>query len=258
MWKAIRTNITVGLLLVTPLVITAFVAHYLFTFLTNQLIGFFPRGIRDQQLDIVLRLASLLLVLVVLFFVGLLVRNIIGRRIYQVGDRLLTRIPFINRIYIATRQVIDAFITQRETVFNQVVLIQYPRKGIFSMGFLTATAPYSFRKNIPEGRPQDDYVAVFIPTTPNPTSGWLCYVPKEDVIPIPYSGGDAMKLVISAGVVYPGEAGTAPPPSLVDKLHHIFRREPQKGVVTAAPVAADPPDNPPAPAGTSGEHTTGT
>ncbi len=237
MWKAIRTNITVGLLLVTPLVITAFVARYLFTFITNQLIGFFPRAIRDQQLDIVLRVASLLLVLLLLFFIGVLVRNIIGRRIYQLGDSIITRIPFVNRIYIASRQVIDAFITQRETVFNQVVLVQYPRKGIFSIGFKTASAPYSFRKNIPEGKPQDDYVAVFIPTTPNPTSGWLCYVPKEDVTPLPYSSGDAMKLIISAGVVYPGDIGSAPPPSLVDKLHNLFKRE------APSPPPPAPPDD---------------
>lgn len=240
MWKAIRTNITVGLLLITPLAITAFVANYLFTFITNQLIGFLPPGIRGEQHEIVLRIASLLLVLVVLFFIGLLVRNIIGRRIYQIGDRLITRIPFISRIYIATRQVIDAFVTQRETVFNQVVLIEYPRKGVYSMGFLTATTPYSFRQHIPEGRPQDEYVAVFIPTTPNPTSGWICFVPRRDVIPISYSGGDAMKMIISAGVVYPGEAGNVPPPSLVDKLHNIFRRD-------AAKDSTPPPASTPAP-----------
>lgn len=238
MLKAIRTNITVGLLLVTPLVITAFVAHYLFTFITNQLIGFFPQAIRDAQIDIVLRVASLLLVLIVLFLIGVLVRNIIGRRIYQLGDSLITRIPVVNRIYIASRQVIDAFVTQRETVFNQVVLVEYPRKGVYSMGFMTATTPYSFRKHIPEGKPQDDYVAVFIPTTPNPTSGWLCFVAKKDVIPISYAGGDAMKLIISAGVVYPGDNGATPPPSLVDKLHQIFRREGHKPVAVPAPAPA--------------------
>lgn len=240
MWKAIRTNITVGLLLVTPLVITAFVAHYLFTFLTNRFIGFFPRAYRDVGVDFLLRIASLILVLIVLFLIGVLVRNIVGRRIYQLGDALITRIPVVNRIYIASRQVIDAFVTQRETVFNQVVLVEYPRKGIFSMGFMTATSPYSFRKMIPEGKPQDDYVAVFIPTTPNPTSGWLCFVPKEDVTPIPYASGDAMKLIISAGVVYPGDIGSAPPPSLVDKLHQIFRRETAKPpVAAAAPAPAE-------------------
>ncbi|HMP90448.1 MAG TPA: DUF502 domain-containing protein [Kiritimatiellia bacterium] len=225
MWKAIRTNITFGLILVTPLVITAFVANWLFTLITNQFVGFFPRAYRDEDLGFLLRVASLFVVIMILFLIGVLARNIIGRRIYTLSDRILARIPVVNRIYIATRQVIDAFITQRETVFNQVVMIQYPRKGIFSVGFLTATTPYSFRKNIPEGRPADDYVAVFIPTTPNPTSGWLCFVPKEDVTPLPYSSGDAMKMIISAGVVYPGDAGSAPPPSLVEKLHNLFRKD---------------------------------
>ncbi|HMO50919.1 MAG TPA: DUF502 domain-containing protein [Kiritimatiellia bacterium] len=251
MWKAIRANITVGLILVTPLVITAFVANWLFRLVTNQFLGLFPRAYRDAELDFLLRIASLVVVLIVLFLIGVLVRNIVGRRIYQLGDRILARIPVVNRIYIASRQVIDAFITQRETVFNQVVLVQYPRKGIYAMGFLTASAPYSFRSFIPQGRPGDEFVAVFIPTTPNPTSGWLCYVPREDVTPIPYTSGDAMKLIISAGVVYPGESGAPPPPSLVDKLHHLFRRD--AGVKDAGtkppepepgPVTPPPPESP--------------
>lgn len=243
MWKAIRTNILVGLILVTPLVITAFVANWMFTFITNASLGFFPKAYRDSDLQFLLRIASLLIVIVILFFVGVLVRNIIGRRIYQLGDAILTRIPFINRIYVGSRQVIDAFLTQRETVFNQVVLIQYPRKGIYSMGFLTAAAPYSFRKHIPEGRPTDEYVAVFIPTTPNPTSGWLCYVPREDVIPMPYTSGDAMKTIVSAGVVYPGDLGAPPPPSLVEKLHNLFKKD------AAVPPAPEvPPPSPPPPA----------
>lgn len=226
MWKAIRTNITVGLVLVTPLVITAFVANWLFTITTNQFIGLFPQAIRDENLGFVLRIAALLIVIFVLFVIGVLARNIVGRRIYQLGDRVLAKIPVVNRIYIAARQVIDAFITQRETVFNQVVIVQYPRKGIYALGFMTATAPYSFRKHIPEGRPGDEFVAVFIPTTPNPTSGWLCYVHREDITPVPYSSGDAMKLIVSAGVVYPGDGNDPPPPSLAEKLHNLFRRDP--------------------------------
>ncbi|HMO04606.1 MAG TPA: DUF502 domain-containing protein [Kiritimatiellia bacterium] len=225
MFKAIRTNIFVGLILVTPLVITAFVANWLFTVITNQFVGLFPRAYRESDLEFLFRIAALLLVIVVLFFVGLLVRNILGRKLYQFGDRVLTRIPVINGIYVAIRQVIDAFLTQRETLFNQVVLIEYPRKGLFSVGFLTATAPHSFRKHIPAGGPGDEFVAVFIPTTPNPTSGWICFVPREDVHPLPYSSGDTMKMIISAGVVYPEDAGSAPPPSLVEKLHNLIRKE---------------------------------
>ena len=240
MWKAIRTNIIVGLLLVTPIVIAIFVANGLFNVITNRFVVFFPAeylaGERRFFWTIAFRMAALLVVILFLFLVGVFVRNIIGRRIYQLGDQILTRIPFINWIYIATRQVIDAFITQRETVFNQVVLVEYPSKGIFSMGFLTAASPYSFRKHIPDGRQGDEFVAVFIPTTPNPTSGWLCFVPRDRVKPLPYSGSDAMKLVISAGVVYPGDLDAAPPPSLVDKLHQLFRRDPP-----AASAAPPPP-----------------
>lgn len=239
MWKAIRTNIFVGLILVTPLAITAFIANWLFKVTTNEFIRLFPEALRDSNLEFLLRIASLIIVLFILFIIGVLVRNIIGRRIYQIGDSILTRIPFINRIYLATRQVIDAFITQRETVFNQAVLVQYPRKGVFAVGFQTATAPNSFRQHIPDGKPGDDYVAVFIPTTPNPTSGWLCYVAKEDVTPLPYHSGDMMKCIISAGVVYPDELGAVPQPSLVDKLHSLFKKD------SKTPVT--PPDPEPEP-----------
>lgn len=225
MWKAIRNNIFVGLTLVTPLVITAFVVNWLFRFTTNQFVTLYPEAVRDTNLEIVFRILSLIVVVFILFLIGVFVRNIIGRRIYQLGDKLLTRIPFISRIYLASRQVIDAFVTQRETVFNQAVLVQYPRKGVFSVGFQTATAPVSFRKHIPEGKPDEKYVAVFIPTTPNPTSGWLVYVPQDDVTPLPHNSGDMMKCIISAGVVYPDEIDMPPPESLVDKLHKIFRKD---------------------------------
>lgn len=239
MLKAIRTNIFVGLILVTPLVITAFVANWLFTVITNQFIGFFPRAYRDSDLEFLFRIAALLIVIIVLFFIGLLVRNILGRKLYQLGDRILTKIPVINGIYVAVRQVIDAFLTQRETLFNQVVLVQYPRKGVYSVGFLTATAPPDFRRHIPEGSPSEDYVAVFIPTTPNPTSGWIAYVPREEVIVLPYSSGDAMKMIISAGVVYPETGGSTPPPSLVEKLHNLIRKE--SAADSAKPPAATKP-----------------
>jgi uncharacterized membrane protein len=239
MWKAIRTNIFVGLILVTPLVITAFVANWLFKLITNQFVGFFPRAYRDSDLEFLFRIAALIIVVIVLFFIGAFVRNIIGRKLYHVGDRILTRIPIINGIYVAIRQVIDAFLTQRETLFNQVVLVEYPRKGVYSVGFLTATAPELFRQQIPDPDMSSDYVAVFIPTTPNPTSGWICFVPKKEVIVLPYTSGDAMKMIISAGVVYPGIEGAEPPPSLVEKLHNLIRKEADRSEKPKEP--ASPP-----------------
>lgn len=240
MFKAIRTNIFVGLILVTPLVITAFVANWLFRAITNRFIGFFPKDYATGHMEYVFRIAALMIVIIILFFIGVLVRNIVGRKLYQFGDHVLTKIPVINGIYVAIRQVIDAFLTQRETLFNQVVLVEYPRKGIFSVGFLTATTPSSFRSHIPEGRPADDYVAVFIPTTPNPTSGWICFIAREHVIPLPYSSGDAMKMIISAGVVYPDVVGAAPPPSLIEKLHNLIRKESTAKEVKKA-AAPEPP-----------------
>ncbi|HMP72151.1 MAG TPA: DUF502 domain-containing protein, partial [Kiritimatiellia bacterium] len=248
MIKAIRNNIFVGLILVTPLVITILVANWLFHFSTDLLIGFFPRALRQGNEDILfrLRLISLAAVVLILFFIGLLVRNVLGRWLYHLSDRILTRIPVINRIYIGSRQVIDAFLTQRETMFKEVVLVEYPRKGIRAVGFITATVPPPYRNLIQDGAPPEEpYVSVFIPTTPNPTSGWLCMVPRSEVIPLNMTSGDAMKLIVSAGVVYPGDETAPVPKSLLEKLRAITSRSEQPP--PPPPPTTPPPPPPPSP-----------
>ena len=219
--KSIRTNILVGLILVTPIVVTAFVVNWLFTFITNRVLVMLPRHLRESDSELLWRIVSLVLVLLVMFFVGVLIRNILGKRLYKLGDKLLSRTPFINRIYVATRQIITSLVQQRRTLFQQAVLIEYPRPGIFSLGFVTAIVPPEMSRHISTAAPGEECVSIFIPTTPNPTSGWFCMVPRSQVKVLEMSSGEAMHLIVSGGAVFPGDKVSDNPPSLVELVHEL-------------------------------------
>ena len=241
MFRSIRSNILVGLLLVTPIVVTAFVVNWLFTFITNRVLVFLPKHYREGDQEILWRLASLALVVVILFMIGVLVRNILGKRLYQLGDRLLGRIPIVNSLYVGTRQVIEALFQQRQTLFQEVVLVQYPRPGVFAVGFVTAVVPADYRAYLPPEQQAEECFSVFIPTTPNPTSGWFCIVPRSQAIKLNMTSGEAMKLIVSGGAVFPGDNGKAhtTPPSLVELLHDWAAEG--DGKKADAKVATPPP-----------------
>lgn len=226
-FKKIRTNLLVGLVLVTPIVVTAFVVNWLFTFITNRVLVLLPKHLREGDQELMWRFVALILVLVIIFFVGLLVRNILGKRIYRLGDRLISRIPLINRVYVAIRQIITSLFQQRKTMFQDAVLIEYPRPGIFSVGFVTATVPPEMCRHITTAQPGEACVSVFIPTTPNPTSGWLCIVPRSSVQKLNMTSGEAMRLVVSGGAVFPGTEVGQSSQSLLELVHELAQSETQ-------------------------------
>lgn len=223
--KSIRTNILVGLLLMTPIVVTAFVINWLFRFITNRVLVFLPRHVREGDHEVLWRLAALVIVIVILYLAGLLLRNILGKRLYQLGDRLLARTPIINRVYVGTRQVIEALFQQRQTLFQEVVMLEYPRPGVYSMGFVTAIVPPQYTRLLNAQASVEECLSVFIPTTPNPTSGWFCIVPRSSTIKLEMTTGEAMKLIVSGGAVFPGDVTKKTPPSLVDLLHEWSDKE---------------------------------
>ncbi len=227
MFKSIRTNVLVGLVLVTPIVVTAFVVNWLFTFITNRVLVLLPRHLRDSDQELLWRVIALALVLLIMFLVGLLVRNILGKRLYRLGDRLISRIPLINRVYVATRQIITSLFQQRKTMFQDAVLIEYPRPGVYSVGFITATVPPDVGRQIASAQPGEDCIAVFIPTTPNPTSGWLCIVPRSGVRKLNMTTGEAMRLVVSGGAVFPGTVVGDSSISLLELVHEMAHSESQ-------------------------------
>ena len=131
---------------------------------------------------------------------GMFARNIFGKKLIEWGERILNKLPFVKKIYKPIQEISKVFLTDRRTVFEKPVLIEYPRKGIYSLGFYTRRATEEI-----EGKTRQELMSVFLPTTPNPTSGFLLFVPVEDCIDLNMSIEEAMKLIVSGGAVVPGK-----------------------------------------------------
>ena len=138
--------------------------------------------------------------------VGALASNFVGRRLVAAFDRLMMRVPVVKGIYGAARQLLDAF-GRKTSSFRRVVAVEYPRPGLWTIGFLTHSTTGLRRE---DGPPLTGVSLVFLPTTPNPTSGWLAVVPDSQVIPLAMSIEDGVKLIVSGGLVVP--PGAAPGP----------------------------------------------
>ena len=149
---------------------------------------------------------GLLVVLAFITFVGFVTANFVGRRLIMVGEKLVDRMPVVRSVYNALKQILETVIKQSATSFNKVVLVEYPRHGVWALAFVTADTTGEIRRTI-----GDDLVSVFLPTTPNPTSGFLLFVPVRDVIFLDMTVEEAAKMVISAGVVVPTDRAALRP-----------------------------------------------
>jgi uncharacterized membrane protein len=140
----------------------------------------------------------------------------------------------IKGIYVSVRQISESLFTQRKTLFKEVVLIEYPRKGLYSLAFITARLPAALRRSMPGVPEGEECVSLFIPTTPNPTSGVLILLPRSETTPLNLPVSDALSFVMSAGAFSSGENG-APGPTLLDKLEAWLRQgdEPPPGETAA-------------------------
>lgn len=146
---------------------------------------------------------GIITLIILTILAGAVAKNIIGRRIIALGDRWLARIPLFNRIYKAISQIIKAVFSQSKTFLERPVLIEYPRQGMYCIAFVTQDTRGAVQDSLKE-----DVVSVFLPTTPNPTSGFLLFVPKESVIKLNINVEDALKLVISGGTLTPENSET--------------------------------------------------
>jgi len=206
MLKKLKTYFIAGLLALTPIVLTIFIIWKLFFAVDGLLRGFVSKHVlsylgfevTDKPLTGLGFISVVLLILVVGFFA----RNYVGKKVLTLGNLLVSKIPIINRVYIAIQQISQAFLSEKSEVFKKAVLIEYPRRGIYSIGFFTQDT-----KGEVQDRLDEDVVSVFVPTTPNPTSGFLLFVPKTDAIPLDMPVEEALKLVISGGAIVPNLRG---------------------------------------------------
>lgn len=141
---------------------------------------------------------GLILTILLVFFTGMLVTNFLGNKILKLWEKLLSKIPLVRSIFNAVNQVMQTIFASKGQSFRKVLLVEYPRKGLWSIAFQTSQGFAEGKTHIAE-----DLITIFIPTTPNPTSGFLMFVPKSEVIELEMPVDDALKLVISLGIVVP-------------------------------------------------------
>ena len=205
----IRGYFLTGLLVLSPIVLTIFIFYWLFTRIDGLLRQYVSELLfKAIGVDFINRSIpgiGVLSILILIILTGAIARNYFGNRILSLGSQIVSRIPIINRIYITLQQISEAFFSERSEVFKRAVLIEYPRKGIYSIGFITQDT-----RGVVQTSLKKDVVSVFLPTTPNPTSGYLLFVPKTDVIELSTTVEEALKLVISGGSIIPKEIPIRP------------------------------------------------
>ena len=205
----VRRYLITGLLVWVPLVITLWVLSFLVGTMDQTLL-LLPTALRPEHwLGVYIPGMGVVLTLVVVFLTGLFTANIIGQRLVRFGERLLARIPVVNSIYNGVKQVSDTLFSPTGQAFRKALLIQWPSPGMWTIAFLTGTPGGDVVNHL-----QGDYVSVYVPTTPNPTGGYFVMVPRSAVIELDMTVDEALKYIISMGVVAPGfgrRASTAVP-----------------------------------------------
>ena len=194
----IRSYFVTGLVILVPLVITLWVLN-LIVGTMDQSLQLLPVQLQPEAL-FGHRVPGLgvLLTLLVVFVTGLLARNFIGERLVRVWEGLLHRIPIVNSIYSSVKQVSDTVLSPNGQAFRKALLVQYPRAGAWTIAFQTGSPAEEIRTRVPA-----DMVSVYVPTTPNPTSGFFLMIPRSEVIELRMSVDEALKYVVSMGVVAP-------------------------------------------------------
>ncbi len=200
--RRLRNIFITGILITVPVAFTLFILNFLFKLLDNLVVPWFIKTLIEIGTPIPedFRLPGLGLILIVLliFVVGVLTQSFLGGKLVQLGEMIVDRIPLVRSIYTGAKQVVTTIAEADTKAFRKVVLVEFPRKGIYSVGFITGTT---------EGEVQEltdaKLVNVFVPTTPNPTSGFLVFVANEDIIELTMTVEDGIKFIISVGIVTP-------------------------------------------------------
>ncbi|MBV1867118.1 MAG: DUF502 domain-containing protein [Marinosulfonomonas sp.] len=197
----LRANFLTGLVVVAPVSLTIYLISTVVGWIDSWVLPFVPGNFRlDQYIGIDLRGAGVIVFLIFTIMVGWLAKGIIGRSFLGWAEGVVDRMPVVRSIYNGLKQIAETVFAQTDTSFEKACLVEYPRKGIWAIAFISTNAKGEVNKRIPV---DEQLISVFLPTTPNPTSGFLLFVPKSDIMELSMSVEDAAKLVISAGLVYP-------------------------------------------------------
>ena len=183
----------------TPLILTIYVVWAFITFVDNLVVPLVPYYYRPSTyLPFPIPGLGLIIVFIFTTFVGVLATGLFGRTLIRLWENILSRMPVVRSVYSAIKQILETVMATQSDAFRQAVLVEYPRKDIWAIGFVTGSTKGEVGENVDK-----KMVNVFMPTTPNPTSGFLLFFPEKDLIFLKMSVEDALKLVVSGGMVIP-------------------------------------------------------
>jgi uncharacterized membrane protein len=203
--SALRKWLFTGLLVIVPGVITIAVLNWIVGTL-DQTLQILPGAWQpDKLLGFHIPGFGVLLTLLILLVVGATASNFAGRKLVQLGDGLVSRIPVVRSIYSSVKQVSDTLFSESGNAFRTAVLVQWPRDGVWTVAFITGTPNGEVAAYL-----RDEFVSVYVPTTPNPTGGYFVMVRKSDCVELDMSVDAALKYIISMGVVAPSDPALAP------------------------------------------------
>ena len=203
--RSLKTYLLTGILVTTPLAITVYLASELIRFIDNSVSGLIPPKYNPETylpygvpgLGIVVLVLSLILI-------GMLSSGFLGSFVLQIMNKTISKMPVVSGLYTALKKIMETVIGNGNTsAFRQAVLVQYPRKGLWTIAFITGEVYSKVQKNV-----KQKLVSIYVPTTPNPTSGFLIFVPQTEAIPLDISVEDAWKIIISTGIVTPDNPDT--------------------------------------------------
>jgi uncharacterized membrane protein len=194
-WKNLRNSFFAGLLVVVPVAASVLILIGVFTWVTDFML---PDGLRQQMLTPFYRVIALVVFVAFTMGVGWITRLVVGKRMVSATEALIRRVPLLNKTYGFMKEISQTLLSGRKTMFQRVVLAEFPRPRIYSVGFVTSET-----EGEAQAKTKETVINVFVPTTPNPTSEFLVLVPRGQLIKLGMSMAEGMKLVISGGAVVP-------------------------------------------------------
>lgn len=229
MWQRMRANFLTGLVIVAPVTLTLYLVWTVITFVDDRIVPLVPH-IYNPNTYLGWDIPGFGLVVFIAFtaLVGAVSRNLFGRQLVSMAENWVDRMPIVRSVYNGVKQIIETVLSQSGGAsFKQACLIEYPRRGLWAIAFVSTDTKGEIPGRLGHG---EGMTSVFLPTTPNPTSGFLLFVPKADVVVLEMTVEDAAKLVISAGLVTP--------PTAQERAAGIARRTPNGAPRPAARAAA--------------------
>ena len=201
-WSKLKSYFLTGVIVAAPVAITVYMAYHLVIWINGATSRLIPQQWKiGDVVPYAIPGCGLLLLIVALIFIGMLTTGYVGKFFVRLWEKIIRKMPVVSSFYSLMKQIFETFLSQKSRSFSQVVLVQYPRLGLWTIAFVSRDQTGG---EIAQKTGQD-FVSVYVPTTPNPTSGFLIFVPQKDIIKLDMSVEDGIKYVLSCGIVTPEE-----------------------------------------------------